>query len=80
MSNLATHAAPAAIMSTPTSFADMPEPRQIEQIAARETELFLAEQARQFITCAVNLAAHTTSLEAVARFLRELADQIEDYG
>jgi hypothetical protein len=58
----------------------MPEPRAITEIAERETHLFLAEQARQFITCAVNLAAHTSSLEAVARFLRELADQIEELG
>ncbi len=58
----------------------MPEPRRITEIAERETALFQAEQARQFIICAVNLAAHSSSLEAVARFLRELADQIEKYG
>jgi hypothetical protein len=58
----------------------MPEPRAITEIAEKETALFLAEQARQFITCGANLAAHSMPLPAVVKFLRELADQIEDFG
>ena len=58
----------------------MPEPRQLDIIAEREAALFRANQARNFINCAVNLAAHDMPLEAVARYLRELADQLEDWG
>jgi hypothetical protein len=57
----------------------MPEPRAITEIADRETELFLTEQSRQFIQCGVNLAAHSMPLPAVVKFLRELADQIEEF-
>lgn len=58
----------------------MPEPSRITELAERETKLFRARQARQFIICGANLAAHDMSLEEVATFLRELADQIENFG
>lgn len=58
----------------------MAEPRQITEIAERETALFRAEQSRNFMVCAANLAAHDMPLAAVAKFLRELADQIEEFG
>lgn len=58
----------------------MAEPRQIEELAERETALFRAEQSRSFMICAANLAAHDMPLAAVAKFLRELADQIEEFG
>lgn len=58
----------------------MAEPRQITEIAERETVLFLSEQARQAIYNATNLAAHTMPLPVVVKYLRDLADQIEEFG
>ncbi|MBZ9807680.1 hypothetical protein [Mesorhizobium sp. ESP-6-2] len=58
----------------------MAEPRQITEIAERETAFFLSEHARQAIYTATSLAAHTMPLPAVVKYLRDLADQIEDFG
>jgi hypothetical protein len=58
----------------------MSETSRITEIAERETELFRANQARQFIICATNLAAHDMPMAAVAKFLRDLADQIAEFS
>jgi hypothetical protein len=56
------------------------EPRQITEIAEREAALFLAEQSRQFIDCAINLAATHMPISSVIRLLRDHIELLEEYG
>jgi hypothetical protein len=58
----------------------MAEPRQITEIAQREAELFLAEQSRQFIDCAINLAVTHMSVTAVIRLLEDHIELLKEYG
>lgn len=57
----------------------MPEPRSITEIAEQEAALFLAEQAKQFIDCAISLAMTSMPTAAVVRLLRDHADILEEY-
>lgn len=58
----------------------MAEPRQIEQIAQKEAELFLAEQSRQFVDAAINLAATSMPIPAVIRLLKDHIELLEEFG
>lgn len=58
----------------------MPEPRQIDSIAQRETELFLAEQSRQFIDCSINLAAASMPIPAVIKLLEDHIELLREFG
>jgi hypothetical protein len=58
----------------------MPEPRAITEIAEKETALFLAEQARQFVDCSINLAASSMPIPAVIKLLRDHIALLEDFG
>jgi hypothetical protein len=58
----------------------MPEPRQITEIAEREAALFLTEQSRQFIDCAINLAATHMPITAVIRLLKDHIELLEEFG
>lgn len=58
----------------------MSEPRQITEIAEREAQLFLAEQARQFVDCAINLAASSMTIPSVIKLLKDHIELLEEYG
>ncbi|WP_167498764.1 hypothetical protein [Mesorhizobium sp. M2D.F.Ca.ET.223.01.1.1] len=58
----------------------MAEPRNIEELAQKQIELFLAEESCQFLDAAIRLMAHTMPLSAVARRLRDEAELLEEYG
>lgn len=58
----------------------MPEPRQITEIAQRAAELFLAEQSKQFIDCAINLAATHMPISAVIKLLKDHIELLKEYG
>jgi hypothetical protein len=58
---------------------DEREYRAIDQIAAAESEMFLAEQASQFIDCALNLAMESMPTSSVIRLLREHIAILEEY-
>ena len=57
----------------------MPEPRQIEQIAQKEAELFKSEQAARFLECAINLCAESMPMSAVVKLLEDHAEIIRMY-
>jgi len=57
----------------------MPEPRSLTDIAEQAAAAFHAEQARQFIDCAINLAMTSMPTCAVVRLLRDHADILEEY-
>jgi len=58
----------------------MPEPRAITEIAERAAEKFHREQARQFIDCAINLAATSMSIPDLIRLLRDHVEILEEFG
>lgn len=58
----------------------MPEPARITELAQREAELFLAEQSRQFIDAAINLAATSMPIPAVIRLLKDHIELLEEFG
>lgn len=57
----------------------VPEPRNLTEIAEQAATAFQAEQARQFIDCAINLAMTSMPTAAVVRLLRDHADILEEY-
>ena len=57
----------------------MPEPRQIEELAQKQIEMFLSEEACQFLDAAIRLMAHTMPLSAVVKRLRNEAELLEIY-
>ena len=57
----------------------MPEPRSITELAEQAAAAFQAEQAKQFIDCAINLAMTSMPTAAVVRLLRDHADILEEY-
>lgn len=58
----------------------MPEPRNLTEIAEREAAAFKAEQARQFIDCAINLGAESMSIAALIRLLEDHAEILREFG
>lgn len=58
----------------------MPEPRIITTIAEQEATAFKAEQAKQFLDCAINLAATSMSIPAVIRLLEDHAEILKEFG
>lgn len=56
------------------------EYRAIDELARRETELFLAEQAKHFVACAINLAVSSMSVSATIRLLRDHIEILEEFG
>ena len=58
----------------------MAEPRQITEIAEREAALFKAEQARQFLDCAIHLCATSMSILALIRLLEDHAEILKEFG
>jgi hypothetical protein len=58
----------------------MPEPRAITEIAERAAEMFLAEQARQFLDCAINLAATSMPMPALIKLLEDHAEILREFG
>lgn len=55
------------------------EYRAIDELAAREAELFLAEQARNFVECAINLSMESMPTSSVIRLLRDHIAILEEY-
>lgn len=58
----------------------MAEPRQITEIAEREAALFVAEQSRQFLDCAINLCASSMSIPALIKLLEDHAEILREFG
>lgn len=58
----------------------MAEASRITQIAEREAELFLAEEASQFLDCAIRLMASRTSISSVIKRLKDEIEMLEEFG
>lgn len=58
----------------------MAEARRITEIAMREAEAFKAEQARQFLECAINLCATSMSMAALIRLLEDHTEILKEFG
>lgn len=58
----------------------MPEPRNLTKIAEQEAAAFKAEQAKQFLDCAINLCATSMSIPAVIRLLEDHAEILKEFG
>lgn len=58
----------------------MGEPRQISQIAEQAAELFLADEANQFLDCAVRLMATCMPISAVIKRLQDEIDLLREFG
>ncbi len=58
----------------------MPEPRSITELAEQAAVAFKAEQAKQFLDCAINLAATSMSIPAVIRLLEDHAEILKEFG
>ncbi len=66
--------------SVPAMSIQMAEPARITEIAQREAALFMAEQSRQFLDCAINLCATSMSIPALIRLLEDHADVLREFG
>jgi hypothetical protein len=50
------------------------------KIAEREAALFLAEQARGYLDCAINLCATSMSIPALIRLLEDHTELLREFG
>ena len=58
----------------------MGEAARITEIAEREAAMFLAEQARQFLDCSINLCATSMSIPALIRLLEDHTELLREFG
>lgn len=58
----------------------MHERERLNEYAKAAAARYQAEQARQFLDCAINLCATSMPLSDVARLLRENAEILDEYG
>ena len=58
----------------------MSELSRINEIAEREAAMFLAEQSRQFLECAINLCATNMSIPALIRLLEDHTELLKEFG
>ena len=58
----------------------MSEPRQITEIARKQPERFLADEACHFLDCAVRLMASSMPMRDVIKRLRDEAEMLEEFG
>jgi hypothetical protein len=58
----------------------MHEHERLKEYARKAAARYQAEQARQFLDCAINLCATSMPLSDVARLLRENAEILDEYG
>ncbi len=58
----------------------MAEPARVTEIAEREAAMFLAEQSRNYLECAINLCATSMSIPALIRHLKDHIELLEEYG
>ena len=58
----------------------MSELSRINEIAEREAAMFLAEQSRQFLDCAINLCATSMSIPALIRLLEDHTELLKEFG
>jgi hypothetical protein len=56
------------------------QPRAITEIAERAAQMFLAEQARQFLDCAINLCATSMPIPALVKLLEDHAEMLREFG
>ena len=58
----------------------MHEHERLNEYAKAAAARYQAEQARQFLDCAINLCATSMPVGDVARLLREHAEILDEYG
>ena len=58
----------------------MHEHERLNEYAKAAAARYQAEQARQFLDCAINLCATSMPIRDVARLLREHAEILDEYG
>lgn len=58
----------------------MHEHERLKEYARKAAARYQAEQARQFLDCAINLCATSMPIRDVARLLRDHAELLEDLG
>jgi hypothetical protein len=58
----------------------MHEHERLNEYAKAAAARYQAEQARQFLDCAINLCATSMPIRDVARLLRDHAELLEEYG
>jgi hypothetical protein len=52
---------------------------RINEIAERETAMFMAEEAFGFLDCAIRLCAHSVTIKSLIARLRSEADMLEEF-
>jgi len=57
-----------------------PENDRLSEYARKAAARYQAEQAKQFLDCAINLCATSMPLSEVAKLLRDHAELLEVYG
>lgn len=58
----------------------MAEPAKLTAMAEKHAAMFKAEQAKQFIDCAINLAATSMSIPALIRLLEDHTEILKEFG
>lgn len=58
----------------------MANSNRLNEYARKAAARYQAEQARQFLDCAINLCATSMPVGDVARLLREHAEILDEYG
>lgn len=58
----------------------MHEHERLNEYAKAAAARYQAEQARQFLDCAINLCATSMPIRDVARLLRDHAEILDEYG